>query len=184
MNWKNTKSRYGSLSIFFHWLMLLLMVAVYAAMELKSFAAKGSALRDSMATWHFMLGLSIFLLVWLRVLVNLTGTRPIIEPPGSVWQERIALLGHLALYGLMIALPLLGWLILSAKGKPVPFFGFELPALMGQSKPYASLFKEAHEVIATAGYFLIGLHAAAALHHHYIKHDNTLTMMLPWRRRA
>jgi cytochrome b561 len=184
MNWKNTKTGYGSLSILFHWLMLLLMIAVYAAMELKSLSAKGSALRDSMATWHFMLGLSIFALVWLRLLVNLAGTRPVIEPRGSVWQTRLAHLGHLALYGLMILMPLLGWLILNAKGKPVPFFGFELPALVGESKSYAKLFKDVHEVIATAGYFLIGLHAAAALHHHYIKHDNTLTMMLPWRRRT
>lgn len=184
MSWKNTKSGYGSPAIFLHWLMLLMMAAVYASMELKSFAAKGSALREAMASWHFILGLSMFALVWLRMLVNLAGTRPAIEPPPGMWQARIAHLGHLALYGLMIALPLLGWLILSAKGKPVPFFGLELPPLMGESKPYAKFFKEAHEVIATAGYFLIGLHAAAALHHHYIKRDNTMTLMSPRHRRA
>ncbi|HEX7952210.1 MAG TPA: cytochrome b/b6 domain-containing protein, partial [Burkholderiales bacterium] len=72
---------------------------------------------------------------------------------------------------------------LSAAGKPIPFFGLQLPALVGESKDLAELFKEVHETGATAGYFLIGLHAAAALYHHYIVRDDTLRRMLPHARR-
>ena len=183
MNWKNTESGFGWPAILFHWLMVLLMVAVYAAMELKSFSAKGSALREAMANWHYVLGLSIFALVWLRLIVNRAGARPLIEPAPGVWQARLARAGHLALYILMIAMPLLGWLILSAKGKPVPFFGAELPPLMGKNEAYARFFKETHEVIANVGYGLIGLHVAAALQHHFIKRDNTLALMSPRRGR-
>ncbi|HLY96193.1 MAG TPA: cytochrome b/b6 domain-containing protein, partial [Sideroxyarcus sp.] len=72
-----------------------------------------------------------------------------------------------------------GWLLLSATGKPVPFFGLELPALIGENKDLAKTLKDIHEFVGTAGYYLIGLHAAAALYHHYIVRDNTLLRMLP-----
>lgn len=86
---------------------------------------------------------------------------------------------HLGLYALMIGLPLLGWLTLSAAGKPIPFFGLELPALIGADKKLAGDLKELHETLAVAGYWLIGLHAAAALFHQYVRRDGTLQRMLP-----
>jgi cytochrome b561 len=88
---------------------------------------------------------------------------------------------HILLFALMIGMPLAGWLLLSASGKPIPFFGLELQALTGESKSLAKLVKEIHETGGTVGYFLIGLHAAAALFHHYIVRDNTLLRMLPGR---
>jgi cytochrome b561 len=157
--------------------MLLLIVAVYATMELKSIFPKGSPSREAMAIWHYMLGLSVFFLVWLRLLMHFAGPDPVIEPALPTWQVLSAKVMHWALYGLMICLPLLGWLTLSAKGTPVPFFGLELPALIGKSEALAKWFKDVHEATATAGYFLIGLHAAAALYHHYWKRDNTLRLM-------
>jgi len=179
MSWKSTRARYGALSISFHWLMLLLIVAVYATMDLKSLSPKGSPTREAMATWHYMLGLSVFVLVWIRLLVRFTGPMPVIEPPLPAWQALLAKGMHWALYALMISLPLLGWLTLSAKGTPVPFFGLELPALVGKSEDLAKWFKDIHETTATVGYFLVGLHAAAALYHHYVRRDNTLRRMLP-----
>ncbi|MFA6920482.1 MAG: cytochrome b [Gallionella sp.] len=182
MNWKNTEIRYGSLTIGIHWLMLLLFIAVYASIELRSFYPKGSDPREALKTWHFMLGMLVFVLVWPRIAARLSGPAPAIEPAIAPWQQLSAKLLHLALYAFMIAMPLIGWLLLSASGKPIPFFGLELPALIDKNKDTANLLKEIHETIGTAGYYLIGLHAAAALHHHYIKHDNTLTRMLPERK--
>jgi cytochrome b561 len=75
----------------------------------------------------------------------------------------------------------LGWLALSAAGKPIPFFGIQLPALVAESKDLAEQLKEVHETVGTIGYFLIGAHALAALFHHFITHDNTLLRMLPKR---
>jgi cytochrome b561 len=86
---------------------------------------------------------------------------------------------HSALYAFMISMPLLGWLLLSASGKPIPFFGLELPALIGKNKDIADSIKEIHETIGTAGYYLVGAHALAALYHHYVKRDDTLIRMLP-----
>ena len=77
--------------------------------------------------------------------------------------------------------PLLGWLTLSASGKPIPFFGLELPAIWPQDKGFADTLKDLHETIGEIGYFLVGAHALAALYHHYIVRDNTLRRMLPGR---
>lgn len=181
--WKNSTERYGTLSLGLHWLMLVLMVAVYATIELRELYPKGSELREALKMWHFMLGLSVFGLVWLRLLARVIAPSPRIVPAQKGWEALLAKGGHGALYLLMIGVPLLGWLVLSAAGKPIPFFGWELPPLIGENKELAGQLKELHETAGVAGYFLIALHAAAALFHHYIKRDNTLLMMLPQRQR-
>ena len=181
MNWKNTEHRYGSLSIALHWLMLILIAGVYACIELKGNFPKGSEPRELLKQWHFMLGLSVFALVWLRLLARLIAPTPRIVPALPLWQALPARLVHLALYTLMIGAPLAGWLILSAADKPIPFFGLQLPALIGPNPELAGQIKELHELAGVAGYWLIGLHAAAGLFHHFIRRDNTLIRMLPGR---
>jgi cytochrome b561 len=178
---KSSASRFGYLSIGIHWLTLLLFVAVYGTIEFRELFEKGSDPREMLKTWHFMLGMLVFVLVWLRLAARLSGPTPAIQPEPAGLQQLSSKLLHLALYVLMIGMPLTGWLMLSAAGKPIPFFGLELPALIGENKGLAKQIKELHEVMGTTGYFLIGLHAVAALYHHYIKRDNTLTRMLPER---
>jgi len=182
MNWKNSITRYGSLTIGLHWLMLLLFVAVYGSIELRELFEKGSDPREALKTWHFMLGMLVFILVWPRIAARFSGPAPLIHPAPPRMQELAGKLLHLALYVLMIGMPLTGWLLLSAAGKPIPFFGLQLPALIAENKDLAGQIKELHEVVGTTGYFLIGLHAVAALYHHYIKRDDTMTRILPKRK--
>lgn len=182
MDWKNTTSRYGLLSIGIHWLMLLLFIAVYACIELREFYPKGSDPREALKTWHFMLGMLVFVLVWPRLAARLSGPMPLNRPEPAAWMQLSSKLVQLALYALMIGMPLSGWLLLSASGKPIPFFGLQLPALTGENKELAKQIKDIHETVGMAGYYLIGLHAAAALYHHYIKRDNTMVRMLPLRK--
>ena len=181
MSWRNSPTRYGSASIALHWVMLLLIAAVYACIELRGIFPKGSGMREGLKTWHFMLGLSVLVLVLIRVALRLTDTVPRIEPEPPKWQDQLAKLMHLALYALMIGMPILGWFVLSAQGKAITFFGLQLPSLVGQSKSIAGWSKELHEAGGTIGYLLIGLHAAAAVVHHHIIGDNTLRRMLPRR---
>ena len=178
MDWRNNTQRYGVLSIGLHWFMLLLIAAVYACMELRDIYPKGSVGRDTMKTFHYMLGLSVLLLALLRLSLAAAGPAPAIVPPLPKWQALTALLMKAGLYALMIGLPIAGWLILSASGKAIPFFGLALPPLIAKSKDAADTIKELHEAGATAGYFLIGLHAAAGLYHHYVVRDNTLKRMM------
>ncbi len=176
---QSTVTRYGSLSIGLHWLMLFLIVAVYAAMQLKGIFPRGSEGRQMMANWHFMLGLTVLLLAVFRLAVNLVNRAPAIVPEPPKMQQLAAKLMHLALYAVMIGLPLAGWLILSAAGKPIPFFGMQLPPLVGQNIDLAKQIKEVHETVASISLLLIGAHAAAALYHHYKIRDNTLIRMMP-----
>ncbi|ENY70795.1 cytochrome b [Aeromonas diversa] len=179
---QNSERGYGIASIALHWLTLLLIIAVYSTMEFRGLFPKGSIERDLMKQWHFMLGLGIFFIALGRVVLRLLWPSPRIVPTPPAWMEKLARLGHLGLYALIVLLPLLGWLLLSAAGKPVPFFGAELPALIAPSPDLREPIKEAHELIANFGYALIALHAVAAIYHHHILKDTTLTNMLPRRR--
>ena len=171
--------RYGNLNIALHWLMAILMVAVYLLIELRELYPKGSDPRETMKALHFMLGMSVFFLATLRVGVTLRSVKPAIVPALPAWQKALAGATHGLLYALMLGLPLAGWLLLSAAGKPIPFFGLELPPLIGENKALAKTIKEFHELGGQAGYALIALHTAAAIFHHYFVKDNTLRRMLP-----
>jgi cytochrome b561 len=91
---------------------------------------------------------------------------------------------HLCLYALLFALPLIGWALSSANGKPVSFYGLvTLPPLVGQDEDLADDLAEYHETGAWILLGLVGVHAAAALFHHFVKRDNVLRAMLPARPR-
>ena len=181
MSWKNTTERYGPVSIALHWLMLLLFIAVYACIELSGSFPRGSDSRAFMKTLHFSFGLLIFFMVWLRLAVRVLSPTPRLEPSLPLRQQQAAKLAHAALYVLMIAMPLAGWLALSAAGKPIPFFGLEFSALIGESASLAKPIKKIHETVGNVAYLLIGLHAGVALFHHYVRRDNTLLKILPKR---
>ncbi|WP_341520281.1 cytochrome b [Pseudomonas sp. G.S.17] len=180
MNSTNVPQRYAKLSIAMHWLMLFLFVGVYACIELKGLMPRGSAARSLSLGLHALFGLAIFVMVWIRLLGRIMPA-PAIAPRPPRWQIGLSHLMHLALYGLMIATPVFAWLMLSAQGKPVPYFGFMLPAPISIDPTMAQQMKEWHELLGNAGYWLIGLHAAAGLFHHYWIGDNTLKRMLPAR---
>ena len=183
MRWRNSTAGFGIVSITLHWLAVLLIAAAYCTMEFKSIYPKGSPGREAMAQWHYMLGLSVFALVWLRLLFRWAGGTPVIEPAPPKWQASLATAAHWALYVLMVALPLFGWAAASTKGADISLLGLQIPPLLGPDKALSKTLKEIHEAGATAGYFLIGLHAAAGLFHHYFLRDNTLRLMRPeWRR--
>lgn len=182
MNWRNTAERYGIWQIGLHWVMLLLLAAVYALMELRGMFPKGSDANMAMKHWHYMLGILVLVLTVLRLAVRFSMPYPRIEPPLPAWQMRLSAAVHVLLYLFMLGMPLAGWLIFSASDKPVPFFfGLQLPALIGEDEELFERIKEVHETVARIGYALIGLHTVAALFHHYWKRDNTLVRMLPRR---
>lgn len=182
MSWKNTDIRYGSVSIAMHWLMFFLMVAVYSCIELRELYPKGSDPREAFKMWHFMLGLTVLCLVCVRVGVRLVQVSPGIIPALSNWQHLLSKTMQLLLYAVMIGMPIAGWLILSAAGKPVPFWGLELPPLMAENKDTAEFIEDTHKLIGEISYYLIAGHTIAALFHHYVQKDNTLTRMLPRRK--
>lgn len=173
---KNQASRYAAASILMHWLMLAVIVAVYAFINLHDLFPKSSPWHNDLKHWHFICGLLVMFLIGFRLALRLyAGPAPAVQPRPARWMSHIGHWMHGLLYIFMIGMPVLGWLTLSAAGKPIPF---DLPSLLEANKTLASNIKDVHETIGDIGYYLIGLHAAAALFHHYFLKDNTLMRML------
>lgn len=159
--------------------MLLLIVVLYTYMLVTDSFPKGSDTRTLLKTRHYVLGLTVFALVVIRLTATLISPTPVIEPPIARRQDIAAKVVQALLYVLMFAMPILGWLILSAAGRSILLYGWQLPALIAEDKVLAETFKGIHEAGATVIYLLVGMHAIAALHHHYFVRDNTLRRMLP-----
>lgn len=172
-------SRYSSLFIALHWFMFVLLVAVFVTMEMRGQFPRGSDARELMKALHFMLGVSVLLLVVIRLALRLSSTTPPIVPAPKPWENALAKLVHISLYAFMLFMPIAGWLILSAEGKTVPFFGLQLPPLIDANAQFAEQIEDLHKQVGTFGYYLIALHVVAALFHHYVKRDNTLQRMAP-----
>ena len=174
MSTSNTASRYHPLIIGLHWFMFLLLVAVYVTMEFRGIFPKGSEPRELMKTLHFMLGISVLILVVIRLGVRLSSRTPAIIPAPRSLENLLAKIMHVSLYAFMLFMPIAGWVILSAEGHGVPFFGLELPPLVGESHDLAEQVEHWHGLVGEIGYYLIGVHVLAGLFHHYVKRDNTL----------
>ncbi|WP_304307841.1 cytochrome b [Pseudacidovorax intermedius] len=172
---------YTPSAIALHWGMALLIVAVYGCMLGSDNFPRGSDTYLLLRGLHYSLGLLVLPLACLRLALVARQPRPAIVPAPAAWQEQLARWMKFALYGLMLAMPLLGWLSLAAKGTPVAFFGLPLPSPLPPAPNLAHLIKEVHEAGASVGYALVGAHTAAALVHHHVLRDNTLRRMLPGR---
>jgi cytochrome b561 len=181
MTFPGTARRYDGLAIFFHWAVFLLIAAAYAAIELKGFAGKGTPARSLAMAAHEWAGVLVLVLAVPRVLWRLVRGAPRAEP-GPRWMQFAGEAMHWVLYLFILAQPVLGLLTLNAGGHvlALPTLGIEIPALVGPDQALKNQVKEIHETLGTAFYLVIGLHAMAALFHHYMLGDNTLRRM--WRR--
>lgn len=129
--------------------------------------------------WHKECGILILMLVTLRLIWRLSNITPNFPTEMPHWQKLAARAVHLAFYGFMIVMPITGWLISSAAGLPVSFFGlFVLPTLIPANEHLQALFSEIHTWLAYTLIAAICAHVAAALQHHFINKDDTLRRML------
>ena len=137
-------------------------------------------------TTHKSLGITILVLVCVRVIVRLLtqAPPPLIGLPA--WQHHVAQITHLALYGFMFALPITGWLLDSASGlRPFRWFGlFQMPKLVAANPALSHSMHTFHEWGFWLLICLVIVHGGAALFHHVIQHDQTLIRMLPRHRRS
>lgn len=165
-----------------HWLTVLLVVLA-AAFILTRDQLDGRAIRQWLLEGHRHAGLLVLVLFAIRVTLRVRYGK--LQPSGN--HPRIlricAGLTHVALYALLLALPLLGWAMSSASGTPVHFFGLTLPAIIGEDDDLADNLQAWHVDAAWALLALATLHITAALWHHFVVRDHTLRMMLPGRRR-
>jgi cytochrome b561 len=129
---------------------------------------------------HKPLGIAILVLALLRLAVRLRHGAPALPRDLPAPMALAARLSHVVLYALMIAMPLIGWAMLSAAGYPVLLWGgMSLPAIAPQSASLHALLWAAHFYLAFLFFALILMHAGAALFHALIRRDGVFEAMAP-----
>jgi cytochrome b561 len=128
---------------------------------------------------HKPLGLAILVLALVRLAVRLRAGTPGLPRDLPAPMKLAAGLSHYALYASMIAMPLLGWGMLSAAAYPVEVLGVTLPAILPQNDGLHTLLWNAHRALAFAFFALILVHIAAGLFHALVRRDGVFAAMAP-----
>ena len=171
--------RYSRLSIFFHWMIALLIIGAFALGSIMT-DMKISPSKLQYYSWHKWMGVSIFAVVALRLLSRLLLGAPAYPASMKKWETQLANATHIFLYVLMFAVPLSGYFYTSAAGIPVVYFKLiQLPTIIGPNPELKPILKELHEVLTTVLLIVVSLHAAAALKHFFIDKDGIFQRMLP-----
>lgn len=171
--------RHRPLTIVLHWLSLLLIVGGVACVLARE-GVEDRGLRLLLLELHRNAGLLVLALAALRLLTRLRPGHARPEHGLPTVLRRLAKASHGLLYLGLLATPLLGWALSSARGQLPQLFGLlPLPALVARDRDLAETLAECHEALAWLLIVLIGLHAAAALWHHHVRKDDVLRSMLP-----
>lgn len=174
-------SRYSGMALTLHWLVALLIFGSFGLGQyMTDLAFSPEKLR--LYSWHKWLGVTIFGLVIVRGVWRLFHTPPALPAHMPRWQRRAANVSHLTLYGLMLAIPVSGWLFSSASGVPTVLYGWwQLPDLLGRDAALADVLKFVHVSLNNMLAALVLLHIAAAVKHQWIDRDGLLSRMVPFR---
>lgn len=179
---ENTPRGYGLIAVLFHWAMAALIIAlsVLGLYMVRLPDVGFSEEKILLILFHKELGMLILMLAALRWIWRLCNVLPELAGHLPDWQKLAARFVHLCFYGLMFALPLTGWLMSSAAGIPVSFFGlFTLPDPIARDDALFRTLIDVHKVLGHVTIALVFVHAGAALRHHFHFKDDTLRKMWP-----
>jgi len=163
-----------------HWLIFLLVVGLYGITYVEAFFPRGDPGRDTVWWLHISFGLLLAAFVVWRIATRLTVGMPGMPAEMSRLERGLAVAAHGTLYVLLVVLPVLGIALTWLRGDALTFFGlFTIPAPIAADKEIARTVKDLHELAANLILIVAGLHAVAALWHHYVRRDDVLRRMLP-----
>jgi len=177
------ETAYTRTAIALHWLAALLIVC-NLLLGVSMVELPLSPLKLRAFGWHKWIGITVFLVASARLAWRYANPPP---PPVAMpeWQRRAAAATHATLYVLMLAVPLSGWIYSSSTGVSVAYLGLvPLPDLVAKDKALAAALKAVHVTLNLGLVALIGVHAGAALKHHFVDRDAVLPRMLPFLRRG
>lgn len=179
--YRNSSTEYGSVAKWFHWgLFILILVMLTVGFVLGYDLISNKALDHALVALHKQIGLIILVLMIFRGVWALNNIKPTLPAHIKPWEKLAERVVHILLYVLLIAMPLSGWIMSTASGKPPQFFGMALPLpAVPSSKILGHLFFNIHAIIAVSLIGLIFIHVAAALKHFWIDKDNVLQTMWP-----
>ena len=178
MEIRSTKERWGGVSRLLHWAMALMIAGQVALGWYMTDLPRGLP-KLKLYALHKSFGVTLLALAVVRLVWRLAEQRPVL-PAMPAWQARSATLTHIALYALLILIPLSGWLFNSLAGFPLQWFQLvNLPALTGANAGLKETARDLHETGVTVLLVILAVHAGAALKHHFLDHDRTLASMTP-----
>ena len=170
---------YNGIAKTLHWLIFAMMSGAFAVGFYMADLPLSPA-KLQIVSWHKWTGVTIFMLVLLRLTWRLLNPPPALPAQMPYWQRRAAEAVHRVLYVLMLAMPLSGWLMSSAKGFQTVWFGvLPLPDLLDKNPPLGKALAEVHETIAVIILACVAVHVLAALNHHFVVRDDVLARMTP-----
>ncbi len=184
--------RYGAVAQALHWIMALLIGAMLVVgiymLRLPQAEKFPGKIGYDLYQLHKSVGLVVLVLAVLRIGWRLTHRAPRLPATLKPYEKGLAHASHLALYLLILAMPLSGWLMVSASELahgmlPTRFFDlFTVPNLLAADEAAEATLGQVHTVLAFAAIAVLVLHVGAALKHHFVLKDNVLLRMLPFTR--
>ena len=179
---RNTAVAWGSIAKTFHWLIAGLILGQFVLGWLAE-VWRLSPTKLDLFVWHKSFGMVILVLALLRLSWRLLNRPPSMPPGMPVWEQQAAHASHLTLYGLMIVMPLSGWIINAAANIPFSvFWVVPVPDLVAPSKSLQKTAEFVHLGLFWMFALAVGLHVSAALRHHFLLGDEVLVRMLPFAR--
>ena len=176
---KNSQDRYGVVSRALHWLMALLLIALFAVGWYITEISYYNPWYKLSFDLHKSFGMVALLLGILRIGWIIYNPAPALPETMEPWAQLAAKGGHYALYLMMLLIPVSGYLISTADGQGIIVFDlFEVPALLPPVKGMEDLAGWAHYLLAFGTAWLVLAHMIAALKHQYVDRDGTLDKML------
>lgn len=182
MRYRNSAETWGAVARGFHWLIAVLILVQFVigsvAEEMKLTPAK-----LDLFVWHKSVGITVLALALLRLVWRLANPPPAMPAGTPGWERKLAAIAHWALYGLIFAVPLSGWWVSDASRVPFKaFFFLPMPDFIATDRALQEAAAEVHEALTITLLFVVIVHIAAALRHHFLLHDDVLRRMLTGRR--
>ena len=180
---RNTSSHYGLVSQALHWAVVILVVVQFVWAWRMDDLPRGVALYE-LTVQHKSFGMTILGLMVLRLLWRSFNRPPPLPDHVRGWEHFAARTTHWLFYGLLVAMPLSGWIMSSAADYGAEWFGLvNIPDLVGPDEDLQDVMEEVHEIMSWVLLTIIGIHVLAALRHQFLLRDHVLGGMLPtWKR--
>lgn len=173
--------RYTGTAMALHWLIAALIVVAFGLGWIMTDIPGLSMAKLKYYSWHKWLGITVFLLAFVRLGWRATHAAPPALASTPLWQKRAAEAVHLALYVLIFVIPISGYFYSLAAGVQVVYFGIiPLPVLIEKNAALKDVLKVVHVALNYSLAGLVAIHALAALKHQFVNRDGTLARMLPF----
>ena len=170
---KNEKDRYGRVSRLLHWTIAILFISLIPMGIFSSMIPEETSYRNAYYVVHKTIGVTVFLLVIVRLIWNKISKRPALDNTLTPTEKKLAHRAHNILYFMLLVIPITGFMMTSYHGYGTFFFFWELPPLWEQSNVY-QIWGGFHKyLLPYIVYIILGAHVLGALKHQFIdKHDS------------